>query len=181
MQQVSFQPDKSWTLFLDRDGVINKRLMGDYVKRVEDFIFLPGAKEAIKQFSSVFGKIFVVTNQQGIGKGLMTHEDLRKVHEQMLEELKALDARIDAVYYCPALASENAACRKPNTGMAEQAKKDFPEIDFNKSLMVGDSPSDIEMGKRLAMQTAFIGAEEERSGADYCFESLEGLAEYLIQ
>lgn len=179
MPQLNFEPDKSWSLFLDRDGVINERLMGDYVKRVEEFRFIPGTKQAIKHFRNVFGKIFVVTNQQGIGKGLMTKEDLKKVHDYMLKELNAIGVEIDQVYYCPELAADNAPCRKPNTGMAEQAKKDFPAVDFSKSLMVGDSPSDIEMGKRLNMKTVFIGNEEDSGEADYCLESLEDLASWL--
>ena len=73
--------DKSWTLFLDRDGVINKKLENDYVKTIDEFEFLPQVLEAIKQFSSHFQKIVIVTNQQGISKKLMTENDLEKVHQ----------------------------------------------------------------------------------------------------
>ncbi len=78
-----FEIDESWTLFLDRDGVINRRLMGDYVKSLDEFEILPGVLGAIKNFSKKFGRIVIVTNQQGIGKGLMTNEDLNAVHQYL--------------------------------------------------------------------------------------------------
>ena len=143
--------DSNWTLFLDRDGVINKRIPGQYVRLWEEFEFLPGVLEALSLFQSIFGRIVIVTNQQGIGKDLMTEADLEAVHRQMLQEIHATGGRIDGVYHCPDLAYENSFCRKPNPGMAYQAKKDFPEIDFKRSLMAGNSLSDIQFGCRLGM------------------------------
>ena len=172
--------DNSWTLFLDRDGVINKKLDGDYVKKVDEFKFIEGAKEAIHFFSSLFKRVVVVTNQQGIGKGIMTHENLQRVHDHMKKELDKLGVKIDAIYYCPNLAAENAPCRKPNIGMAENAKKDFPEIDFNKSLMVGDSLTDIQMGKKAGMKTVYLvndGSNPEN--ADLVVNNLSELEETL--
>jgi histidinol-phosphate phosphatase family protein len=148
--------NSEWSLFLDRDGVINRRLIGDYVKHPAEFIFLPGVLEAIKKASEIFGKIVVVTNQQGIGKGLYTADDLMLVHNEMVKEINKHGGRIDAVYFAPALASENSTLRKPATGMAMQAKAEFPEIDFKKSVMIGDSASDIVFGKTLGMYTVFI-------------------------
>lgn len=172
--------DESWTLFLDRDGVINEKLDNDYVKRVEEFRFLKDAEEAIASFGKVFGKIIVVTNQQGIGKGLMSHEDLEEVHQYMLKGIEEKDGRIDAIYYCPELAAKNAACRKPNTGMPIEAKQRFPAIEFKKSIMVGDSFSDIEMGKRLEMVTVFISEElNNESQADYTLSSIKELSEKI--
>ena len=78
--------DKSWSLFLDRDGVINTRLVDDYVKCWEDFEFLPGVLEAIKCFNKLFSTIVVVTNQQGIGKGLMKVETLNNIHKKMMAD-----------------------------------------------------------------------------------------------
>ena len=122
--------DTSWTLFLDRDGVINKKLENDYVKTIDEFEFLPQVLEAIKQFSSHFQKIVVVTNQQGISKKLMTENDLEKVHQYLLAEVNKYGGKIDAIYYAPQLAEENSVMRKPNIGMAMAAKKEFPSIDF---------------------------------------------------
>ncbi len=159
MELKDLNIDQSWTLFLDRDGVINKKLDNDYVKNVDEFDFLDGAEDAIANFSKLFNRIVVVTNQQGIGKGLMTKGDLQEVHEYMLAEIAVAGGKIDRVYYCPDLAAKNTKCRKPNTGMAEKAKADFREIDFKKSIMVGDSLSDIQMGRRLGMYTVFIAEE----------------------
>lgn len=152
--------DKSWTLFLDRDGVINRRLLDDYVKSWSEFEFLPGVPEAIAGFSERFGRIVVVTNQQGIAKDLMTESDLQSIHNQMILEIQKVGGRIDKVYYCPHHRQDNCACRKPRIGMAEQAKADFPEIDFATSIMIGDTPSDIEFGKRAGMRTVFVSTTE---------------------
>lgn len=167
--------DKSWTLFLDRDGVINRRIMDDYVKRTEEFVLLPGVSKAISKANHLFSRVVVVTNQQGIGKGLMTERNLSEVHSYCSELLKPDNAKIDKYYFAPDLASENSSLRKPGSGMALQAKADFPEIDFEKSVMVGDSDSDIEFGRKLGMKTVFIrytGAANHAS-ADLTCDSLE--------
>lgn len=153
--------DRSWTLFLDRDGVINKRVRGGYVRRVEEFEFLEGVLEAIPELNRVFGRLVMVTNQQGIGKGLMTEEDLKKVHDYMIQEILKHGGRVDAVYFSPFLEQENHPMRKPGTGMALKAREDFPDIEFRRSVMVGDSPSDVEFGKKCGMKTVLIRDETE--------------------
>lgn len=158
--------DKSWTLFLDRDGVINKKLENDYVKTIDEFEFLPQVLEAIKQFSSHFQKIVIVTNQQGISKKLMTENDLEKVHKYLLAEVNKYGGKIDAIYYAPQLAEENSVMRKPNIGMAMAAKKEFPSIDFKKSIMVGDSISDMEFAKNANMLGIMIGKSESYDSTD---------------
>jgi histidinol-phosphate phosphatase family protein len=165
--------DRSWTLFLDRDGVINKRIADDYVKRWEDFEFLEGVTEALKKLQNVFGKILVVTNQQGIGKGLYTAEDLDLIHGNMIYEVKKLGGRIDKVYFSPYLHSENHPTRKPGTGMAMLAQQEFPGINFKKSVMVGDSMSDMKFGRSCRMTTVFISEKTARDSLiDYNFSSL---------
>ena len=174
--------DPNWTLFLDRDGVINHRLPGDYVKRPDEFEFLPGVEKAIAHFSGLFKRIVVVTNQQGIGKGLMTAADLEVVHNLMLDALNTAGGRIDKVYFCPELAAGNPLCRKPNPGMGLQAKQDFPEINFEKSLMVGDSISDMEFGRNLNMTTVWIQSDipdQAPDSVDFTLPSLSVLAEKL--
>ncbi|MBK7816229.1 MAG: HAD-IIIA family hydrolase [Sphingobacteriaceae bacterium] len=110
----------------------------------------------LKKLNEVFGTVVVVTNQQGIGKGVYTKEDLELIHNNMLYELKYHKGIIDKVYYSPYLASENHETRKPNIGMALQAKKDFPHIDLTKSIIVGDSISDMEFGRTAGMRTVYI-------------------------
>jgi histidinol-phosphate phosphatase family protein len=149
--------DKAWTLFLDRDGVINKKIDHDYVKNIGELEILPGVLEALYQFNNIFNKIVIVTNQQGIGKGLMTEVELTKVHEYIVYEVHNAGGRIDEIYYCPHLKEICAYCRKPNVGMALNAQKDFPSIDFSKSIMVGDSVSDMEFGEKCGMLNVFVG------------------------
>jgi histidinol-phosphate phosphatase family protein len=167
--------DKSWTLFLDRDGVINQRLQHDYVKKVEEFQILPGVLEAIERASEIFGRIIVVTNQQGIGKGLMTIQDLAAIHDYLIKQVAKSGGKIDAIYFSPHLTSENSPMRKPEIGMAHLARLDFPEIDFTKSIMAGDSLSDIEFGKNTGTKTVFIESEISPAAAqlaDVCFPNL---------
>jgi len=168
--------DASWTLFLDRDGVINQKRDNDYVKTIEEFVFLPGAVQAIDALSHLFGRVVIVTNQQGIGKGLMTDDDLTDIHNHMLSQIEAHNGKIDKVYYCSELAHTNPACRKPNTGMALQAQADFPEIDFSKSVMVGDSDSDMEFGKRLGMHCVRIGNDDQREAYDALINYVLGIS-----
>ncbi len=169
--------DASWTLFLDRDGVINKKLEGDYVKSVAEFEFLPGAKEAIVGFSKVFGRIIIVTNQQGVGKGLMSDLDLQSVHQYLLDEVKKVGGHIDAVYYAPQLATENSEMRKPKVGMAIKAKEEFLDVDFDKSIMVGDSISDMQFGENAKMMTIFISAS--KSSEYFSIPSIKALNELI--
>lgn len=145
------QIDESWTLFLDRDGVINKKRDNDYVKTLDELELLPHAAESIANLSSLFGKVIVVTNQQGVGKNLMTTEDLDKIHNVILKEVQKLGGSIDAIYFAPQLKSTNSNMRKPEIGMALQAKEDFPNIDFTKSVILGDSKSDMEFGRKANM------------------------------
>ncbi|MEX2596825.1 MAG: HAD family hydrolase [Salibacteraceae bacterium] len=152
--------DESWTLFLDRDGVINHKLENDYVKHIDEFRFLPGVLAALELLAINFKRIVVVTNQQGIGKGLMTEQDLLKIHQYMLKEVLDNGGRIDGVYYCPGLAADNPPCRKPNTGMAFDARREFSEIEFDRSLMIGDSISDMQFGERLGMKCVRIAASD---------------------
>lgn len=169
--------DKSWTLFLDRDGVINKRLMGDYVKTVAEFEFLDKVLPTISQLSKQFGKIFVVTNQQGIGKKLMTHQDLDQIHKHMKSQIEIHGGKIDKVYYAPQLAHENSEMRKPKIGMALQAQDEFKNIDFRKSILVGDSDSDIEFGKNAGMITVFLqtSSRESKCEPDFLIENLSDI------
>ncbi len=171
--------DKSWTLFLDRDGVVNVRLVDDYVKNINEFEFLPGVLEAFKIFAETFGKIIIVTNQQGVGKGLMTLDNVETVHGFMMQAIENQKGRVDAIYVCPQLKSDPDNFRKPSPKMAYMAQHDFPEIDFDKSVMVGDSNSDIEFGRNAGMYTILIGDEAVKCRPDRRFESLLKFAKIL--
>ena len=138
------------TLFLDRDGVINVLRVNDYVKTWDEFVFMPEILDVLKKWNPLFKHIIVVTNQRGVGKKLMTECDLENIHERMCKEIILKGGRIDKIYYCTALCDEDFN-RKPNIGMAIQAKMDFPEIDFATSLMIGDSESDMIFARNAGM------------------------------
>ena len=156
--------DANWSLFLDRDGVINKRLPGKYVQHWEAFEFLPGVLKSLAVLGNVFGTIVIVTNQQGIGKGIMTANELHLIHEKMLSAIQYAKGRIDRIYYCGALSSDPHNCRKPAPAMALQAQNDFPTIDFTRSVMVGDSISDIQFGQHVGMHNILITTKQEEAG-----------------
>ena len=148
------------TLFLDRDGVINTKLNGRYVRNFEEFEFMPGAEFAISTLSKIFKRILIITNQQGIAKGIMSVKDLDSLHQNMLKQLKIKGGgAIEKIYYCPHLASENCICRKPNTGMIAQAMIDFPDLQIKNSYLIGDSDSDIAAGNKMDLITVKVNNE----------------------
>ena len=150
-------------VFLDRDGVINRRIPGDYVRHPDEFVLLEGVAEAICLFRQVFDCIFIATNQQGIGKGRMTIADLDHVHQYMLHLLKQQGATIDHIYFCPDLAHQQPNCRKPHPAMAFQAQKDYPELNLQQSWMAGDSLSDLQFAWNAGMQPAMIATNPEET------------------
>ena len=178
---MNWNIDQSWTLFLDRDGVINKRLMADYVKSVSEFELLDGVAESLHLASQTFGRIVVVTNQQGIGKGIMTERNLSDIHAYCTELISEAGGRIDRYYFAPELAGTGGGLRKPESGMALQAQADFPEIVFERSVMIGDSDSDIQFGKNLGMKTVFVSHNKEiHESADVTVSSLyEGIKQLV--
>lgn len=171
--------DKSWALFLDRDGVINVRFIDDYVKNINEFDFLSGVLDAMKVFAEKFGKVIVVTNQQGVGKGLMTLQDVNMIHNFMRKKIADKQGRVDAIYVCPQLKSDPDNFRKPNPRMAYMAQRDFPEINLNKSIMIGDSNSDMEFGRNAGMYTISIGDEVPKTSSHDNFNSLLDFAKSL--
>lgn len=175
--------DKTWTLFLDRDGVINKNKDDSYVFHKGEFTFLPGAIEAIKILSAHFGKVIIVTNQRGIGKGLMDDIALHEIHQHMIEEIEKGGGRIDALYYCP-IADDKHHDRKPNPGMLLEAAHMFADIVFSKSIMVGDKPSDMQLGRNVGTYTVLITSSQTGDVSDHIdidmqFDSLKDLAQAI--
>ena len=150
------------TLFLDRDGVINRWLPGDYVRTWEQFSFLPGILECLRAWAGKFRHILLVSNQRGVGKGLMTQEALDEVHARMLAEIRRAGGRIDGLYVCTALDKDDS-CRKPRTGMFEKARRDFQDISPERCLMVGDSDSDRAFAQNCGMD--FILMETAKSAS----------------
>ncbi|MFV0330407.1 MAG: D-glycero-alpha-D-manno-heptose-1,7-bisphosphate 7-phosphatase [Dysgonomonas sp.] len=143
-------------LFLDRDGVINVERPDDYVKCISEFVFIDGSLQAIAKLTKKFDYIFIITNQRGVGRNIMTLPDLQRVHAFMLSEIEKAGGRIAQIYFCIDIDSTSIN-RKPNIGMAFQAQRDFSDVNFLESIMVGNSKSDIEFGNKLGMYTVLVG------------------------
>ena len=144
-----------WTLFLDRDGVINEEVLGEYILHWKSFIFSKGVLDVFKKLSDRFQHLIIVTNQKGVGKGLMSQADLDSIHYEMQREVEIVGGRIDRIYACTDL-DDASPMRKPNHGMALQAREDFPTINFSRSIMVGNKLSDMRFGRATGMHTVFV-------------------------
>jgi D-glycero-D-manno-heptose 1,7-bisphosphate phosphatase len=147
---------KRRALFLDRDGVINKKPPEhDYVKCWEEFEFVPGIENLIKTFNKKGYLVIVFTNQRGVARGMMTEKDLNDIHEKMMKELREKGAIINTVYSCIHDYSDNCECRKPKPGLLTMAADDF-EIDLARSLVIGDDETDILAGKAVGCKTLLV-------------------------
>lgn len=146
--------NKDWTLFLDRDGVINDD-KSPYTLNADQFDFYDGVVEAIEKFSRIFKYIFVATNQRGVGRKLMTEGDLSGIHEKMTNAIVAAGGRLDKIYYCTSI-DTNHPDRKPQPGMALCAMQDFPSVIKEQSIMVGNNLSDMEFGRNAGFHTILL-------------------------
>ena len=146
--------NKSKSIFLDRDGVLNKN-KDDYVKHISELEIFPFISESIKKLQSVGFKIIVITNQSAINRGLMTEKHLNEIHEKIQSFLIEHNTKIDYFYYCPHTPTENCSCRKPKTGLLLKAIDDF-SIDVNNSWFIGDRDSDIQAGESVGCKTLKI-------------------------
>ncbi len=170
-------------VFLDRDGVLNRKMPeGVYVSDWAQFQWLPGAVEAVARMNRAGLTVIVVSNQRGIALGRVTAAQLELIHDNMQGHLARNGAGLDAIYYCPHDHGE-CHCRKPDIGLFEKAMKDFPQINPNNSVVIGDSLSDIQAGRRLGMKTIFIQGEADRqkTGADTAASLADAGAGSLLQ
>lgn len=140
-------------VFLDRDGTVIEEK--DFIKTPEEIEFLPGSIEAIKILRELGYKIIVISNQSGIGRGILTEEMVTKVNESFLERLKKEDAEIDALYFCPHRPEDNCDCRKPGTGLIQKAVEEH-KLDLRDAVVIGDKLSDVELGKKLVVKTILV-------------------------
>ncbi|MFO7615148.1 MAG: HAD-IIIA family hydrolase [Bacteroidales bacterium] len=184
MNSKSISFTKKWTLFLDRDGVINRRKPNGYITQWEEFVFLDGVRESLAALKDIFGRIIIVSNQQGVGKGLMTISDLELIDSKMKAEIRNAGGNIDAAYYSTHLASESHPDRKPGTGLGLKASQEFPDISFSHSVMVGDTLSDMQFGRNLGMLNVLIFSYFDEitdpTLYDYRFDSLQDFTNTLI-
>ena len=168
-------------VFLDRDGILNQKpAEGSYVTLWEQFQILPGVEQAIARLNRSGHTVILVTNQRGIALGQMTQADLDDIHQRLRNHLAQHGAHLDAIYACPHDV-EQCHCRKPDTGLFEQALADFPAARPQNSVMIGDSPSDIEAGARMGMATIFVAGDPatQKPGADRAARVATALAASL--
>jgi D-glycero-D-manno-heptose 1,7-bisphosphate phosphatase len=144
---------KSKAVFLDRDGVINKDK--GYVYKIKDFKFIPGIFEFLRLLQSKGFKLFVITNQSGIGRKYYTTKDFNKLNKYMLDKLKEESIIIEKVYFCPHKPENNCKCRKPSIFFIKEAEGDY-NLNLRNSWVIGDKASDIEMGKKAGCWTLLI-------------------------
>ncbi len=175
--------DKTWTLFLDRDGVINHEKYEDYIHTWDEFVFYEGALEAIKILAEKFNRVIIITNQKGVSKGVTKLEDLQLIHTNMELAINAAGGRIDAIFYCTDL-DDKSPFRKPQPGMGLQAVKQFPSIDLKKTIMVGNTISDMQFGRNLGVHTVFLPTTRpdvllDDARIDGVYESLISFAQAL--
>ena len=151
---------KNKAVFLDRDGTIN--IEKGYLHKIEDFVLLPGAAEAVSEMNRLGYKVIVITNQSGIARGFYTEDDMQTLHSHMKDVLASKNAAVDAIYFCPhhpeaqvSRYRKDCGCRKPKAGLFIKAAEDF-DIDFERSWAVGDRIRDILPAKQLGMKSALV-------------------------
>ena len=145
-------------VFLDRDGVINEYLPGDYVRSPDQLRFIPGSLAEIARLTCAGYRIVVISNQQGIGKGLFTLEDLDVVTAAVRAAVEQAGGRINAFYYCPHLQEDGCECRKPKPGLLLRAAEEM-SIDLGETYMVGDFVTDVLAGQAAGCKTILIATE----------------------
>jgi D-sedoheptulose 7-phosphate isomerase len=150
-----FQPG----ILLDRDGVINERIVGGYVTEWSEFQFRDGIKRAMASLAELHFPIIVVSNQASIGKRLISYSMLEKITKQFVTELKESGARVDAVYYCPHTPDQNCSCRKPRPGLLEAAAQDW-KLDLTRSILIGDSESDLQAARVSNCRAIFVSSQD---------------------
>ena len=177
-------------VFLDRDGVLNPHIPGGYLQSADELVVLPGVAWAIRRLNAEGLPVIVISNQQGVGKGLMTMDDLRAIERRMAEALAhEAGARIDRCYYSTELASENSPRRKPQPGMLLEAAEAFG-LTLAHTVFAGDSPTDIQAGRAagvgktillLSGGTASYSAGDWKPGPDMVFHTLPEMVDWLLE
>ena len=149
-------------VFFDRDGVVNKRIVGGYVTKWDEFEWLPGIAEVLRKIKELGYLTIIITNQRGVGIGKMTEADLTSIHATLQEELG--DVQFDDIISCTD-ATNDSLRRKPSPEMFFEAARKY-DIDLSQSWMIGDSPTDIEAGNRAGTKTAFLLNDHEHPPED---------------
>lgn len=167
-------------VFIDRDGTINDDKDG-YIYKINDFVYLPGVIKGLKKLSQSDYKIIIISNQSGIGRGFYKENDFTRLNKFMLKDLKHKNIRIDKVYYCPHKPEDKCLCRKPEGGMIFKALEDF-KISLNDSWLIGDSESDVALGRNLNIKTIKVSEKKksDKLKANYYVNNLETAVKIIL-
>ncbi len=169
------------TVFVDRDGVINRKLPdGEYVNSLDQFDLLPGSVEALAALSNAGSRVIVVTNQQGVGKGLTQPHALDQIHQRLRAAVAAAGGVLTAIIVCPHIEG-SCDCRKPRIGLFVEAKRRYPQIEFSDSVVIGDSTCDIEAAGQIGANAILVTDEQgEPASGRSTVSSLAGAVELLL-
>jgi len=170
------------TIFLDRDGVINKEV--GYLHRIDDFEFINGVFDACKHLQNLNYKIIIVTNQSGICRGYFTENDFQILTNWMIKQFKKNDINVFDIFHCPHMPKSNCNCRKPMPGMLLEAK-DKHNIDMDKSWMIGDNENDIKAAESAGISNTILvrsghKIDESKSGAKFILESIQQSMQVIL-
>ena len=170
-------------VFVDRDGVINEDKIGDYIKKWEEFKFHEHVLEGLRRLTEAGFKIILISNQAGVGDGVFTEQDLRKVHEKMLGAFHKEGIRLHGAYFCLHGKEAGCECRKPKTGLFRQAAQNGAVIDPASTYFIGDKSSDIEAGKNFALKTILVRTGYGRNAESECRGKLkpDGVVDHFGQ
>ncbi|MBM2815802.1 MAG: histidinol-phosphate phosphatase family protein [Ignavibacteria bacterium] len=172
---------KRKVIFFDRDGIVNHRIINDYIKTPEEFVLKDYFADLFKLFKEAGYLAIIITNQQGIGKGIMSIKELNMVHTHMQNLLiETTGFKFDDIYFCVDLKESNSFRRKPNPGMIFEAIEKW-NISASESWMFGDQPTDTAAGRASGVKTALIGyiESEENFEADLIFKDLQSAFIYF--
>ncbi|MGI4789887.1 MAG: D-glycero-alpha-D-manno-heptose-1,7-bisphosphate 7-phosphatase [Janthinobacterium lividum] len=177
-------------VFLDRDGVLNPHIPGGYLLSANDVRVMPGVAQAVRHLNDAGLPVILISNQQGVGKGVMSHDDLAAIEARMASLLmQEAGAHLDRCYYSTELAAANSPRRKPQPGMLQEAAADFG-LTLANTVFAGDSRTDIEAGHAAGVgKTALLlsgGIETYAAGdfepaPDLVFSTLMELADWLLE
>ncbi|MGH9432953.1 MAG: D-glycero-alpha-D-manno-heptose-1,7-bisphosphate 7-phosphatase [Terriglobia bacterium] len=172
-------------ILLDRDGVINRRIPGGYVTMRDEFVFLPGVLGALKRLADEGLKVIVVSNQAGVGKGLLEKAALAEITEQLVRPVEENGGKIHGVYYCPHRPDDGCECRKPGPGLLLQAQREHG-FDFRETLMIGDAESDVAAAHRAGCACILVGSDDHeaprswRHQPDWIFRDLPDAVRFIL-
>ena len=168
------------TVFLDRDGVINRNRDNDYVTNWSEFEFLPNSLAAIKLLTDAGYQLIIATNQACINKGILLPKTLDEIHCKMVSQIEDAGGHIHAIYYCPHRNDENCTCRKPKPGLLVQAASEHV-INLSDTYLIGDSASDIEVGREFGAYSLLVLTGHSYEGHHQQIENLDAVNGMQLQ